>query len=127
MDLITFLRDRLDEDEQTARIGAQLHEDEPADPSYKGGIADLEAAGWEPGAARRFSTYVARFDPARMVREAKAKRQVIEHNTRLHQMADPATHPGQEYVLAAGASDYVLRLLALPYADHIDYREEWRP
>jgi len=28
---------------------------------------------------------------------------------------------------ASGESDLLLRLLALPYSDHPDYRQEWKP
>lgn len=106
--IVEFLQARLDEDEQTARrIKATRH----------GALVVAPGDGESP------SVFEVRSD---RLAEVEAKRQIIEHNARLHQMADPATHPGQEYVLAAGASDYVLRLLALPYANHKDYREEWK-
>ena len=111
MDLITFLRARLDEDEEVARATRKNEQ-------------------FVRGTDRWFASHsnaITSMAPHRAIAEVEAKRQIIEHNARLHQMADPATHPDQEYVLAAGASDYVLRLLTLPYADHIDYREEWRP
>ncbi|MFF4412134.1 DUF6221 family protein [Streptosporangium sp. NPDC001559] len=119
-DLIAFLKARLDEDEQAADIGAQLHEDEPADPSYAGGIVNLEDAGWEPGAARRFNDYVTRFDPARVLHEVEAKRSIIAE---LWDEKDdfPTTWT------ASGTASAVLRRLALPYADHPDYRQEWQP
>jgi len=84
--------------------------------------------------------------PARVLAEVDAKRRMVD--AYLPPGADP--HPGQECVnhegqdpaehtrdkacsrhLAASErllhSDYVLRLLALPYADHPDYRDDWRP
>lgn len=50
----------------------------------------------------------------RMDRACEAKRRIVEHCE-----PDPITlSPGD---------DYVLRSLASEYADHPDYREEWRP
>lgn len=50
----------------------------------------------------------------RVLAECEAKRRIVEHCE-----PDPLTKsPGDEYVL---------RLLALPYADRPGYREEWRP
>jgi hypothetical protein len=44
--------------------------------------------------------------PARVLAECEAKRRIVEQ---------------------VNGMEYVLRLLALPYADHEDYRPEWRP
>ncbi|MEU0831280.1 DUF6221 family protein [Streptomyces sp. NPDC005969] len=51
-----------------------------------------------------------------------------------HEDQDPAEHTRDKACsrhLAASERllhhDYVLRLLALPYTDHPDYREDWRP
>lgn len=53
--------------------------------------------------------------PARVLAECEAKRQIVE-------MADFADEPGAWPVYVK-----VLELLASVYADHPDYREEWRP
>ena len=53
--------------------------------------------------------HIARWDPARVLAECEAKRRLI------------ALGEKDSYW------DDVLRILALPYADHPDYREEWRP
>lgn len=50
--------------------------------------------------------HIALHDPARVLAECEAKRQIVEY-------VQIETH--------------VLQLLALPYADHPDYREEWKP
>lgn len=60
--------------------------------------------------------HIARWDPARVLAECEAKRQIVERCAAVD-FAMPSTH------LAHG----VLALLALPYADHPDYRDEWRP
>ena len=53
-------------------------------------------------------------NPARVLAECEAKRRIVEHCDFDHLARSPG-------------DPYVLRLLALPYADHPDYREEWRP
>jgi hypothetical protein len=57
------------------------------------------------------SLYVARHDPARVLAECAAKRRII------------AAHEAADFAL----NDDVIRLLALPYAEHPDFDEAWRP
>lgn len=58
------------------------------------------------------SEHIARHDPARVLAEVEAKRRIVAR------LADESS---RRY-------DYdTLRLLALPYADHPDYDEAWRP
>ena len=93
-DLVAFLRARLDEDERIARDG--------------------EGACWHVDYCDEDGpVFMARFDPARVLREVEAKRRIVG-------WADSPALPDAEYF-------YVLTALALPYADHGDHREEWRP
>jgi hypothetical protein len=63
--------------------------------------------------------------PERMARECEAKRQIVARC-----MEDTDADPE---LLNVGVSpehwlgSNVLRFLALPYADHPDYRQEWKP
>jgi hypothetical protein len=126
-DLIAFLRARLAEDEQVAR--AVEDRSAPWDGQWEADGAD---------AARTFNghvlfyghngplkpglvAHVVRHDPARVLREVAAKREV----TRLAERA----HDYHETFLNgfAGALEHALRLFALPYTDHPDYRQEWAP
>ena len=52
--------------------------------------------------------------PERVLAECEAKRRIV--TTQL-----------QPYPAGHAPATLVLRLLALPYADHPDYRQEWRP
>jgi hypothetical protein len=121
-DLIAFLRARLDEDEQAAVAAAgqpayfdwEVHEAGPRkQPEIRvtgksnqvvGGVDDIAAE------------HIARHDPARVLREVEAKRRLIQWC---------------EWIRGdfSGSDVWkdVLPLLALPYADHSDYRAEWRP
>ena len=58
----------------------------------------------------RDAEHIAAWHPTRVIAECGAKRQVVEA------LAD-----------AGDLRDVVLRTLAAVYADHPDYREEWRP
>ena len=64
---------------------------------------------WIGRAAR---DHIARHDPARVLAECEAKRRIVGHFVNEWE-PDPIND--------------VLRFLTLPYADHPDYRGEWRP
>jgi len=120
MNLVEFLRARLDEDEQAARAAT-------AGPWYVDDIdqelrtADVYAADGrvtsaytEPCCSVEDATHIARHDPARVLAEVDAKRRILER----HSSCDDTSF---------GEPCEDLRLLALPYSDHPDYRQEWRP
>lgn len=109
-DLIAFLRARLDEDERAAqRAGASCwHECDDGDLEFHD-----------------------RFDPDRVLREVEAKRRLlVEHPIltawRVCTRCSDYAEPGEIFREVSGPCATV-RLLALPYADHDDYREEWKP
>ncbi|MFF4433630.1 DUF6221 family protein, partial [Streptomyces sp. NPDC001513] len=64
--------------------------------------------------------HIARFDPARVMTEVDAKRAIVDAYDG-SPGSDDATATSHE-----GLHTAVL-LLASVYADHADYREEWRP
>jgi hypothetical protein len=84
----------------------------------------------------KVSTHIARHDPARVLRDVEAKRALLaEHSPRMVLVMNGdgsgghAPHCGR-----CSPSDpnhrqrhpcTSLRLLALPYSDHPDYRQEW--
>ncbi|MFI0233131.1 DUF6221 family protein [Streptomyces sp. NPDC017086] len=148
-ELVQFLRARLDEDEALAReappgpwhIGNAVDPTQPCHVhTFPGARMVADGLNWLVAA------HVVRHDPARVLREVEAKRKIVD--TYLPPDADP--HPGLPCINYEGQRpihyddvepcwrhqkanerlvrhDYVLRLLALPYADHPDYRAEWRP
>ena len=102
---------------------------------------DAAAAGGRDAPAARqaaaepaVAAHVARHDPARVLLECSAKRGTVLAcrdsgpdmsflGVRPDGMADFPLPPRNVHQLAA----LVLALLALPYADHHEYRPEWRP
>jgi uncharacterized protein DUF6221 len=137
--LVEFLRARLNEDEQKARRAAELCGCHPPAPSWK--VHDEETDGRivvvddpHPEVKRKLwrrwsNTYeglfaaehIVRHDPARVLREVEAKRELV---LMYEAILDTGGFVGTLY---ANAAEPALRLLALPYAAHEDFREEWRP
>ncbi|HEY9367551.1 DUF6221 family protein [Streptomyces sp.] len=126
MTLVEFLTARLDEDEQAARecggapwsapIPGMVHVDAKA-------IADNKLAWGQLGYVATVERehdrqHIARHDPARVLREVEAKRRIIEE-------CEPGFNPPNAQ--AKYTAETVLQCLALPYADHPDYDEDWRP
>lgn len=121
-DLVQFLRARLKEDERTARgvlwegSGNTLSWDLPASATVEVGTDEFYAGD------STVAQHIARHDPARVLAEVDAKRRIVDHVA--HELEDHgADNPWwyDDKLLP------ILRLLALPYADHADYRAEWRP
>ncbi|MFB7285456.1 DUF6221 family protein [Actinacidiphila glaucinigra] len=149
-DLIEFLRARLDEDEKTAQRATEYAEETwrldeqsgdtvlwwPPEP----GVAQAERAHGLPVTAdqwrgqdirvdgARIAPHIARHDPARVLDEVEAKRRLLdmyvtpESSPALSDSFNRLTANVTRTVLAE-----VFRHLATTYADHADYREEWRP
>jgi hypothetical protein len=72
----------------------------------------------------RDARHMARWDPARVVTECEAKRRIVA-NCEAFSTNGPTGTPPLPNLRFAGVT--ILRLLALPYADHPDYRQEWKP
>ena len=145
-DLVTWLRQQLDDDEQAARKAASLCGCHPpamrwrfGDESTSGRILVVDDPHPQPRRrlARRWNrsydglfmaTHIARHDPARVLAEVDAKRRILADLTT--RRLDPSEPDGGWEAADAetdGMASSVVRLLALPYADRPGYREEWRP
>ena len=126
-DLIAFLKTRLDEDEQTAHeatdgpwvdefSGETGHCVIPADAmSTREYVAKTQLLAALPDAR-----HIARHDPARVLAEVEAKRRLLDWLERTRSWATDNN-------LWTYDEAEALKLLALPYADHADYRDEWKP
>lgn len=113
-DLITWLRAQLDEDR---RVALNAGHDAPT-WTYDRDAFSVASSAW-PIASKRGDgsmplcdvdgEHIARWDPARVLAEVEAKRLLLD------------LHKG------CTAHCYILRVLALPYADREGYQESWRP
>lgn len=123
MTLTEFLLARIAEDEAVARAVADLTGesnrwwvDGPAQESRKHWVY----ATGEKFKYREVADHIARHDPARVLAECEAKRRIV---AALGDWDD-----GYVWSSSTGSrAEDALRALALPYADHPDFREEWRP
>lgn len=139
-DLAAFLRARLDEDEQAARAaeGAEWsvesrRKTREIDASKgpgtaRSGVWVVTGEGSSYGIADAADTahaqHIARHDPSRVLAEVDAKRRAIAVHTSWEFLArskpeDPVAR------ITTLATAQILWALALPYANHPDYRTEW--
>lgn len=132
-DIAAFLNARLDEDEAIARAvddnsapfdGQWKNDNNVALRTYNDWVLAYKpnAEPWRTGVL----DHIARHDPARVLAEVATKRAIVG----LWRHAD-AAYQRDEYDPEQGAAESalsdVLVHLALPYADHPDYDESWRP
>jgi hypothetical protein len=115
-ELVAFLRARLDKDEAIACA---------ADTELSAVFIRIAVFDPEMAADER---HIMRHKPVRVLREVEAKRRTVA----LYEEAVAGTHDASRTNAATWRPivtvlEPVLRDLALPYADHPDYREEWRP
>jgi len=68
--------------------------------------------------------HIARHDPARVLADCEAKRRIVGLHERRPDWPDCQECGDRDDIKPWPCS--TLRLLALPYADHPDYRPEWR-
>lgn len=147
-DLAEFLRARIAEDEEIARragdAGCGLRWSVQSDePTLKAGldtwVADIPMSVWTcddeldgcPEMARRIEyerDHMGRHDPARVLAECESKRRIIEAYRVEHTKARPQLPNLIALDTPAGGTlGWTLKCLALPYADHPQYDESWRP
>jgi len=135
-DLVQFLRARLNDDEAYARNAFGDHNDAGPDwhEQWSGSLNIGDAEDLVLTNDSAVSRFMARHDPARVLREVEAGRQLITtceaamRNAALpHPEHVPGVYPPAVFVdgYAAGL-EYSLRLRAASYAAHPDYRAEWR-
>lgn len=150
--LVEFLRARLDEDEAAAMLAGATPEERWRRHEYavredvpNGGLGVWIAQGCED---EETAAHIARHDPARVLADVAAKREVIAAAAKVAALVDDemmCCHGADE--LLAGASDdhlggtdpippdcagapvlrQLLSPLAAPYASHPDYQQKWTP
>lgn len=127
MTLAEFLLARIAEDEAKAKAAGDF-------PWYVGnaGLLWEVAIGTSPdddravviadALSQQTAEHIARWDPVRILADCAAKRRLVVETQKFD--SDP------QYDAFGAETTYehaVLSHLALPYADHPDYRDEWRP
>jgi hypothetical protein len=126
VELVKFIKARLDEDERVAIATGPETVWRP-DSAWAADLLDplpgqrRDHPGYVPMITAADLEHIARHDPARVLREVEAKRDIVEVEQ------DRAVEHGLPERLREMVESDVLRFLALPYADHADYCEAWRP
>ncbi|MEU8690324.1 DUF6221 family protein [Streptomyces sp. NPDC048665] len=131
--LEAFLRDRFEEEERVARDavagapgavwGVVADEIEQVLTSRDGGSTHTPMVQFGAEDPVKLLTHVARHDPARVLRELRAKRALVaEHRTGDGGRCRTCREGGHPR-----APCTTLRLLALPFAGHPEYDDPWRP
>ena len=123
------------EDEAAARAGHFL---DMYAPDGRWMLWDCEGA-TSLGVHPATSAHIARHDPARVLAECEAKRRIVEIHPDEHGTcfacsdgddggcSDPECCGSGPIPMFKDWPCPTLRWLALPYADHEQYRDEWRP
>lgn len=134
-DLIEFLRARIAEDEAVAQAVESgwrwrvVNETQSTDV-YCADLADDDYADAGAFAEDLFTAdaaHVARWDPARVLAECDAKRQLVELHAPISETSRFCGFCCDGYQASLPYPCPNLRLLALPYAGHADYLDDWRP
>jgi hypothetical protein len=122
MTITEFLTARLDEDEAVALRADDFEVEEFTWASVDYWCASNDAHGM-------------RWSPKRVVADVAAKRAIVEWCSERDRVyiggigwgdpADTRSYIPGDYLRPGDAP--ILRMLALPYADHPDYQEEWKP
>jgi hypothetical protein len=113
MTLADFLLARIAEDEADAQVALG-----PSPFWFAGDEWSSVLGSDREGCA---DAHIIRWRPDRVLAECEAKRRIVElHKRSIHSEEDMCFSCIEEWPCPT------LRLLALPYASHPDYREEWR-
>jgi len=105
-ELVEWLRAQLAEDERIARAADAAKED---------------GWWWGPESESPAERHIAAHDPARVLRDIDAKRDLLRFAEGVHDHHETFTAG------VAARLEETLRLFALAYADRPGYREEWAP
>jgi hypothetical protein len=126
-DLIAFLRARLDDDEQTARAAHQPNWLTDGRRGLRYGLDDE----WMTDALTTADAdHIARHDPARVLAEVDAKRQIVtayEEAATEFKDIGPGMVSYDRMVGSVSSLRTAIECLSLAYADHPDYQDMWRP
>jgi hypothetical protein len=108
MEIAEFLLARIAEDERVVEQHRQLHDE----------------GEWDKVNPHKIVAVGPRLtiDPARVLAECEAKRRIVGWFQTLGAMTDRDSLETRHNELL-----HVLSALALPHADHPDYRQEWKP
>lgn len=125
-DLVAFLRAQLDADEAAAR---NVYTQAPwRTGTTHQGWPSVEGDGWTVVSTpyEADAAHIARWDPQRVLGEVAAKRRILDAWQAVYDdIQEPYT--GDQRMGEGFGLDHAVQCLATAYADHPDFREEWKP
>jgi hypothetical protein len=131
-DLVEFLRAALKEDERVARaatagpwhVGTVMSDIHTADVYNP--YTSITSAYEEPCCAEEDAAHIARHDPARVLAEVAAKRQLLTICVAAMEADEIPEHATwSDYAAGAEVARDVLTVMAQPFAGRPGWREEW--
>ncbi|MEV5571683.1 DUF6221 family protein [Spirillospora sp. NPDC052269] len=125
-DIVGFLRTRFDEDDDLARRSDGDGCGQWIANGWTVDFCQSDISGFHPTIAK----HVARHDPERVLREVAAKRRTLDRHSRSSTANGPKLPRGNRNHCRYDGKAWPcpdLLDLALPYADHPDYRPGWKP
>lgn len=130
--LTEFLEARIGEDEQAASASQTQHWEEAEGTGAMILSEHAETVVYDEGRpSSEEAAHMARWDPARVLAVCEAKRRILDLAAEADdiqgdlEMELPGSWTTRRRRPSIG--DRIRMALALPYADHPDYRDEWRP
>jgi hypothetical protein len=139
-DLPAFLLARIAEDESTARAAVKVIDSRETAGWYWSGAGDavfldgtsvaVACGPWKQLMDQPSARHIVRNDPERVLAECHSKRRILSAHGSAQEAVTAAARddPARSELLgAAEALGGVLRLMAVPYADHPAYKSEWMP
>lgn len=133
MTIVEFLEARIAEDEAVARAIDDKQMDSGWSVSYNPyGLANTPP-GWyiTPHIGLAYEAeggaHIARFNPARVLRECAAKRRIVERYAYIHSLHwdSAAVRSTEEVGFRYMEGQIAVQALASAYSDHLDYQEDW--
>lgn len=141
-DFANFLLDRIDDDQLLAQravpgrwtalpanqardgfdVVAIQGDQAQFDVAYDHSAEPREGACSEPTAA-----FLVSMHPARVMAECETKRKLLHEHREMQERGNPVCARCDDDGFGVAWPCLTTRLIALVYADHPDYREEWRP
>ena len=123
--LTSFLLARIEEDEYLARYAVCQCGGPACTPElgwYHRGELNVRLADFGDLGSRGAIDFILAMCPSRVLAECKAKRGILEQRERIDRNTSDS-----EWAMGYSDANYdALQTLAQPYADHPDFREEWR-
>jgi hypothetical protein len=130
-DLVTFVRARLDEDEQVALSTGPETIWRP-DSAWATDLLNplpsqrRDHPGYMPMITTEDLEHIARHDPARVLREVQAARALVRRYEEIASLVLPYYPEERDQGYAEGL-EAALRATAMAWSDHPDYQAKWAP